>query len=53
MPLDGVVSIGRVRVGSAEKENLEKLKLESSLGEVTKNRADRGAIGKLWEDVKE
>ena len=32
---DGGMWNGRVRVGSAEKENLEKLKLESSLGEVT------------------
>ena len=32
---DGGMWNGRVRVGSAENENLEKLKLESSLGEVT------------------
>ena len=31
---DGGMWNGRVRVGSAENENLEKLKLESSLGEV-------------------
>ena len=32
---DGGMWNGRVRVGSAENENLEKLELERSLGEVT------------------